>query len=147
MSNVGWKDVDEEFAEYFGDTDDYEESDSESVRSAATTTELEVGKRKRNLTPGDHAPDGEGDVPMEGASNDVGSRLSKRRKLARERAAAGSALRDVEVSIDEHEEEAGGDAGYQEDEGSDGDSLAVELERELLGLGDPEANEAGEGGG
>jgi RNA polymerase II subunit A-like phosphatase len=135
-SNVGWKDVDEEFAEFFGDEldelDDEEESETESIRSERTEV-VEVGKRKR----GENASvaDSEGDTDMEESllPSESGSRLAKRQRVARERAAAGSSLRDVEVSFNE-------DA-----EAEDSDSLADELERELLGLDD--GDDAEEGGG
>ena len=128
MSNVGWKDVDEEFAEFFGEDDDFEDSDTESVRSDVAGFDL--GKRKRmsaggdtTMTDGESA--GEESAAEETASDVAGSRLAKRQKVARERAAAGSTLRDVEPSMD--------DAVESE---SDSDSLADELERELMGLGD-----------
>ncbi|KAA8893966.1 hypothetical protein FN846DRAFT_787193 [Sphaerosporella brunnea] len=136
-SNVPWNDVHEEFAEYFGD-EDFEESDTESMRSERTEV-VEIGKRKRE--PGENAPaDLEGDTTMDESSpissttvpSDTGSRLAKRQRIARERAAAGSGLRDVEISI--HEED---------DVESGSDSLADELERELLGLDEEEV----EGGG
>ncbi|KAF8250198.1 hypothetical protein K440DRAFT_619671 [Wilcoxina mikolae CBS 423.85] len=144
MSNVGWKDVDEEFAEYFGDDDDFDESDTESVK----TVEVEVGKRKR-VPGGASETDGEssgGESTEEEASSDTHSRLAKRQKIARDRAAAGSALRDVEVSV----ESADMDVGEPNEAESDSDSLADELERELMGLDEDSGgddNDGVEGGG
>jgi hypothetical protein len=143
MSNVGWKDVDEEFAEYFGDDDDFDESDTESVK----TVEVEVGKRKR--VPGAAENDGEssgGESAEEEASSDTHSRLAKRQKIARDRAAAGSALQNVEVSV----ESADMDVGEHNEGESDSDSLADELERELMGLdegfgGDSDGAEGADG--
>jgi RNA polymerase II subunit A-like phosphatase len=140
-SNVGWKDVDEEFAEFFGDELDEldeDESDTESLRSERTEV-VEVGKRKRgeNLS----VADLEGDTDMDDSllPSDTGSRLAKRQRVARERAAAGSGLRDVEVSFNEDED--------AETDDSNSLSLADELERELLGLGDEDDAEEGAGEG
>jgi hypothetical protein len=143
MSNVGWKDVDEEFAEYFGDDDDFEESDTESIRSERTEV-VEVGKRKRGENPA--VADPEGDTNMEDPTlpSDIGSRLAKRQRIARERAAAGSSLRDVEVSVDENVDADVAPATNGSEESGD-ESLADELERELLGLedGDDATKEGG----
>lgn len=162
-SNVPWKDVDEEFAEYFGDDDDFADSDSESINSLSlnsetetptTTTELEVGKRKRTgagtATPPIAGDDGDGDTDMENTTttNDTGSRLAKRQKIARERAAAGSGLRDVSIP----NEGATADAAAEEvteaeaEDGDDSNSLADELERELMGLDNADGDEGGGGG-
>lgn len=159
MSNVEWDGVDEEFAEYFGD-DDFLESDNESVRSERTDIEL---KRKRpdDTEAEGGAGDGGGSVDgdnggglddkSEDTANVTGSRLAKRQKIARERAAAGSALRGVEISMesadginntndnsndddDENGDDENDDGHDYEDYKADSDSLADELERELLSL-------------
>ena len=129
---------------------------------------MEVGKRKRGtgtatatataVTTTAAAPaesDGEGDTEGEETGSDTRSRLAKRQKIARDRAAAGSSLRDVELSI---ETDDNMDVGEQNEEAESGsDSLADELERELMGLdGDfadggggnsDDGDDGGDGGG
>jgi hypothetical protein len=159
VSNVKWGDASSELAEFLGDDDDDDDededgegegngedgaedgedasqdgedrdSDTESVR----TVEIEVGKRKRRAGPLDE--DGDIDVTTEENTedesvSDTGSRLAKRQKIARDRAAAGSGLRDVEISV--HEDDAGIKSQEQEDQ--ENDDLADELDRELMNLG------------
>jgi len=142
MSNVGWKDVDEEFAEYFGD-DDFEESDSDVSSAVGAKRKRRAGALKEGGEDGGNTSGGD-DSEMEdvASAEGVGSKLAKRRKVARERAAAGSALRGVEVSVTGTEEEGGRTAavGGERDGDGDGDgdeednSLAEELERELIEL-------------
>lgn len=165
-SNVPWKDVDKEFTEYFGDDADFDESDTESASSLSiksgtatpsTTTELEVGKRKRTTagtaTPSSTGDDSDGDSEMgdTATTSETGSRLAKRQKIARERAAAGSGLRDVSTSINDEETAAGAaeaeaqEAAEAEDDSDDSNSLADELERELMGLDNAAGDEGGGG--
>ncbi|TGZ85596.1 hypothetical protein EX30DRAFT_368675 [Ascodesmis nigricans] len=141
MSNVGWKDVDEEFAEFFGDEDF--DSDTESVRSGRSTrserTDVDLAKRKRAELSDADDPDADGsELPssqesIESATVGEGSRLAKRQKIARERAEEGSALKVVE----------GADANKEEDQDElDARSLEEDLERGLLEMDDEEEVEA-----
>jgi hypothetical protein len=140
MSNVGWKDVDEEFAEYFGD-DDFEESDSDASSAVGVRRKRRAGALEEGGEDGGNASGGD-DSEMEdvASAEGVGSKLAKRRKVARERAAAGSALRGVEVSVTGTEEGGVAAAIVWDEGGGDGDgdgednSLAEELERELIEL-------------
>lgn len=140
MSNVGWKDVDEEFAEFFGDDD--LDSDTESVQSGKSTrserSEIDLAKRKRAELSDADDPNADSVEPsssqesVESTAEGEGSRLAKRQKIARERAEEGSALKVVEDAedIDVNDE------GDEEQLDEDARSLEEDLERGLLEMDD-----------
>lgn len=147
MTNVGWTDVDEEFADFFGD--DHDDSGNESTHS-----DTDAPKRKRtdiSSTDGnsdsemDEAPPvDENEEPSPAATEDpLGSRLAKRQKVAKDRADAGSALKVVEVSSkpptptpSTAPSTAPANENPESQEYDDSDSLAEDLDRELFALDD-----------
>lgn len=159
MTNVGWTDVDEEFADFFGDDPDLDnDSGNESTHSDA-----DAPKRKRTDV---SSTDGNSDSEMDDAppvedkedpspattEDPLGSRLAKRQKVAKDRADAGSALKVVEVSSkpptptsSTATSTAPANENSESQDYDDSDSLADDLDRELFALDAFDEDEEDEG--
>lgn len=143
MSNIGWKDVDEEFAEFFGEDD--LESDTESVKSNKSTSDPATRKRSApefseentDTEMSDREPSG--DEGEDSNSADAGSRLAKRQKVAKERADAGSSLKVVEGT--ESTTPPSPQAEENDEDFDDNLDLAEDLDRELFALDEEEEAE------